>query len=156
MNHQPQIAAKAAAHSCKRMKLGTIDQMLLTADYQTAIEKAYCLGVDEMTKCGIEAVRESRALQGSEKVKLAAERLRYECETTEEPNSGFAKDILTLVEFVESRAAQASEQGADTKRLDWLERNRGNKGMLLFGLGETLRNAIDVAMHPTPSTEGEK
>lgn len=35
-------------------------------------------------------------------VKRAAERLRFECETTEDPNSGFAKDIMTLVRFAET------------------------------------------------------
>lgn len=35
-------------------------------------------------------------------VKLSAERLRFECETTEDPNSGLAKDIMTLVQFAEA------------------------------------------------------
>lgn len=54
----------------------------------------------------------------NDKIKLAAERLRHECETTEEPDSGFAKDILTLVEFAESSAAATPATASDTDAIE--------------------------------------
>lgn len=109
-----QLAAKAASSMVAAGYVKREHEQAISERIQAAIEKAtetlYKL-LDEQGARNWGISRAAHAREPSDQIAAAAERLRYECETTEDPNSGFAKDIMTLVEFAESRAAHASEEG---------------------------------------------